>query len=344
MSTMNDSSEEISKTTNRPFLWPLHLAEMDQVPSETEAMAVDNEKTVNSIGIHSSDSEEEIKAMSIGSETNHSSGSEEEPNSMSIGSETKFDGILVSFESGSDFKYRSDDEEDYVEVTISAETQIEELNGRIIYPKPGEKVQPLIASKRATTKYSQINYDLKDFDGIKITSWSICGAQNFIEKDGLEFIKHEKSDIFCLQDFNCSVQEFQKFKSRFVLDGYSHHWLLGDGTEEVRTRGLGILTKIKPTFQKHCQTGVALLDDEKTIFITEFEEFMLLNVTSPNAGFGLVHLQKKLLWHDSFNKFIEQLTEVENSKPVIIVGNLQTSIEEIGKFLHSLIIIINVAS
>lgn len=294
------------------------MEEMEQDPVGTEVMTVDNAKTDNNIenqSIHSSESEEELKA------------------SMSDESGTNFDETLFTFETDSDFENSSDDDEEYTEVHISDIKQNEALNGKIVYPKLGEKVEPLVVPERASTKYSLINYGVKDFDGIKISSWSICGAQKFIEKKGHEFFKHDTSDIYCLQDFNCSIQEFQKLKSYFLLDGYNHYWLMGDGTQGVRTRGLGILTKMTPTSQKVCQTGVALLDNELTILITEFEEFMLLNVTAPSAGFGLVHLQTKLLWHNAFNKFIGKLTENISSKPVIIVGNLQTSIEEIGKIL-----------
>lgn len=169
------------------------------------------------------------------------------------------------------------------------------------------------------------NYDSIDFGNnenmLKISSWNIDGVDRLISRGGLEFFLREKSEVFCLQNLKCS--NGKELRSKLSFDGYEAYFNL-----RVGLPGIGILTKIAP-LSVIMETEVEELDEENSVMVMEFENFLLLCVAAPSAGFGLKKLEKKMSWQDSFNEYIEELQE--QPKPLVIAGNFQTALHEIGK-------------
>lgn len=171
------------------------------------------------------------------------------------------------------------------------------------------------------TNYDLINFGSNGDGDFKISSWSIDGIKKLIEKSGMEFFHREKSDIFCLQNLKCSSEE--EVKSKLMLDGYEAYFSLGIGLP-----GIGILTKLKP-LSVRLETEIQELDEVGSVMVLEFEKFQLVSVNAPTAGFGLKKLKKKITWHNALNDYIDELSLL--GKPLVITGNFQAALAEIGE-------------
>lgn len=209
------------------------------------------------------------------------------------------------------------------DATIPEETKEVEIsvaNKRFVKPA----VHPLKLS-------AKICYPIRKLDtpvqcqvkeATKITSWSIGGAKNLMDKSGVDFFLRENSEILCLQDLQFSSEdELMKF---LKLDGYQAHFNLNRGSS-----GIAVLTKVEPKAVKFT-TGFSELDSEKSVMLMDFEQFRLLCVSAPSAGFGLQRLEEKSAWFDALKVFIMNLKNLRK-KPLIIAGNFSTSMKEIGE-------------
>lgn len=62
------------------------------------------------------------------------------------------------------------------------------------------------------------------------------------------------------------------------------------------------------------------------IAVVEYQSFYLVCVYVPNAGRGLVTLDKRLKWNTAFSNYIKKL---DSKKPVIICGDMNVAHTEI---------------
>lgn len=77
----------------------------------------------------------------------------------------------------------------------------------------------------------------------------------------------------------------------------------------------------------------AEMDKDARLITAEYTKFYLLCVYVPNAGRGLVNLEKRMRWDQLFRTY---LTDLNGKKPVIVCGDLNVAHQEIGKTLTSL--------
>lgn len=181
---------------------------------------------------------------------------------------------------------------------------------------------------KATTSYEGIDFTNtskteqgKDWN-FKISCWNVDGIRAWMNKGGLEYIKHEKPDILCLQEIKCSKD---KLPDELVnLPGYHAYWLCSD---KEGYAGVGIYTT-----QLAMNVNYGLeneeLDEDGRIITAEYEQFYLICTYVPNAGRKLVTLPKRLQWNEEFRKYVKEL---DKKKPVIICGDMNVSHNEIGE-------------
>lgn len=179
---------------------------------------------------------------------------------------------------------------------------------------------------KASTDYESIDFSntSKNTQGkewnFKISSWNVDGIRAWLGKGGLDYIKHEKPDILCLQEIKCSQDKLPDEVAN--LPGYHAYWL---ASEKDGYAGVGIYTT-----QLAMNVSYGLqneeLDNEGRIITAEYEHFYLICTYVPNSGRKLVTLPRRLKWNEEFRKHVKEL---DQKKPVIVCGDMNVSHNEI---------------
>ena len=152
---------------------------------------------------------------------------------------------------------------------------------------------------------------------MKLISWNVNGIRACIKKGFLEFFGNENADIFCLQETKLSAGQLE-----LELDGYHQYW---NYAEKKGYSGTAIFTKIKPESVFY-GIGKDEHDKEGRVITLEFEQFFLVNVYTPNSQPELARIDYRMLWEDEFLAYLKGL---EQSKPVIVCGDLNVAHKEI---------------
>ncbi|CAD7085456.1 unnamed protein product [Hermetia illucens] len=187
--------------------------------------------------------------------------------------------------------------------------------------KPSGKKAPAKSQAKLNstdTDYSKLDFSSDKQFNFKISSWNVAGLRAWIKKSGLEYVKHEKPDILCLQETKCIPDDIP---DEARLPGYHPYWLCKPGGHA----GVAIYSKIMPINVEY-GLGDEEQDDDGRLLTAEYEKFFLVCVYVPNAGRKLVTLPKRLRWNKLFEAFIQKLNA---KKPVIICGDMNVAHNEI---------------
>uniref|UniRef100_A0A336MTG9 DNA-(apurinic or apyrimidinic site) endonuclease n=1 Tax=Culicoides sonorensis TaxID=179676 RepID=A0A336MTG9_CULSO len=206
------------------------------------------------------------------------------------------------------------------ESTTSTDDVKESKKKRTVKEKK-EKPEPKPKVNKTGTNYSALNFNLaedKEFN-LKISSWNVAGLRSWIEKNGLDFIEHEKPDILCLQETKCIEDQLPEPAKN--IKGYHPYWLCKPGGHA----GIAIYSKIMP-YNVEYGIGDPEQDADGRIITAEYEKFFLVCTYVPNAGRKLVTLDKRLRWNQLFEAHLKKL---DAKKPVIIAGDMNVAHEEI---------------
>ena len=155
---------------------------------------------------------------------------------------------------------------------------------------------------------------------MRFVSWNVNGIRAAVKKDFLPSFQAMETDILCLQETKaqdeqvlealCDVEEYHIYTNSAVKKGYS---------------GTAILTKVDP-LSATVGIGIEEHDQEGRVITLEFNEFFLVTVYTPNSGSELKRLDYRQQWD---RDFLEYLKDLENSKPVVICGDLNVAHTEI---------------
>jgi exodeoxyribonuclease-3 len=151
---------------------------------------------------------------------------------------------------------------------------------------------------------------------MKILSWNVNGLRAIVKKDFYKILKEIQADIICLQETKAQEDEIIH-----ELKPLSEYTAFINSAEKKGYAGTATLSKIKP-IQVSYGMGIKEFDTEGRIIVTEFKNFQLLNVYTPNAGQGLKRLDFKQQWNLAFIDFTKKL---ESYKPLIICGDLNVA-------------------
>lgn len=173
---------------------------------------------------------------------------------------------------------------------------------------------------KTLTNYDKIDFGSKE-GTCKVSSWSLDGLNKLVAMNGMEFLKREDADVFCLQ--NLQVSDPAAVKRKLKLDGYLCYFNVGSWLP-----GIAVFTKFSPV-SVQTTTKFEKLDKSHSVMILEFGLFTLVNAIAPSAGFGLEKLEEKLEWHRAFISLVKELKV--RTKPLVIAGNFQVAAVENGK-------------
>lgn len=147
---------------------------------------------------------------------------------------------------------------------------------------------------------------------MKLVSWNVNGLRAVMEKGFEEIFRNFDADIFCLQEIKLSEGQLD-----FKPQGYYCYF---NYAEKKGYSGTAVFSKKEPLSVK---IGT---DNEGRVLALEFEDFWVVDVYVPNSQDELKRLDFRLQWDSDFRAFLK---EMDNSKPVLVCGDMNVAHKEI---------------
>ena len=150
---------------------------------------------------------------------------------------------------------------------------------------------------------------------MKLISWNVNGIRACMVKGFLESFKEMDADIFCIQETKMQIGQ-----AEVDTKGYYQYFAQA---EKKGYSGTAIFSKEEAISQRY---DIGNDDNEGRTVTLEFEKFYLVNVYTPNSQKELARLPYRMKWEDDFRQYLCKLNE---TKPVIVCGDLNVAHEEI---------------
>ncbi len=154
---------------------------------------------------------------------------------------------------------------------------------------------------------------------MKIISWNVNGIRAVIKKNFAEFVTEHDPDILCLQETKARPEQVDL---PLEMSGYHAFW---NAADKPGYSGTAIFSKIKPINVRY-DIGIDEHDTEGRVITSEFTDFFLITVYTPNSQNELRRLAYRQQWDADFLAYCKDL---EKSKPVIFCGDLNVAHQEI---------------
>lgn len=152
---------------------------------------------------------------------------------------------------------------------------------------------------------------------LKMISWNVNGIRACVQKGFLDYFKEADADIFCIQE-----TKLQEGQIELELPGYHQYW---NYAEKKGYSGTAVFTRLEP-LSVSCGIGIEEHDQEGRVITLEFDDFYLVTVYTPNSQDGLARLPYRMQWEDDFREYLMGL---EESKPVVVCGDMNVAHQEI---------------
>lgn len=154
---------------------------------------------------------------------------------------------------------------------------------------------------------------------MKLISWNVNGIRAVLKKGFANWVSDEAPDILCLQETKARPEQvdlppefgaYKNYWSSAVKPGYSGVAVFTRDEPKAITEGLGV--------DEH--------DQEGRVLTLEYDDFILVNVYTPNAQDGLRRLPYRMEWDKAFR---EHCMTHAKRKPVVFCGDLNVAHQEI---------------
>lgn len=152
---------------------------------------------------------------------------------------------------------------------------------------------------------------------MKFISWSVNGLKSAINHGFVEDFKRQDADFFCLQR-----TRLDKGEEPLQIPNYYQYW---NYAEKKGYSGTAIFTKYKPENVIYGMNN-SIFDKEGRLITLEYPNFYLIDVYVPVSGEKLQHLDYRLDWDRAF---LDYVTNLQSSKPVIIGGDMSVAYQPI---------------
>lgn len=154
---------------------------------------------------------------------------------------------------------------------------------------------------------------------MKLISWNVNGLRACLKKDFMASFEALDADIFCLQE---TKLQHHAGDLEIELPGYHQLW---NSAEKKGYSGTAVFTKTEPLSVTY-GLGIEDHDHEGRVITAEYPDFFLVCCYTPNSQDGLKRLDYRMTWEDDFRAYLQKLDE---TKPVILCGDLNVAHEEI---------------
>lgn len=152
---------------------------------------------------------------------------------------------------------------------------------------------------------------------MKLVSWNVNGLRACVNKGFMEYYQQSEADIFCLQETKLQAGQIEMDLGEDVYQYWNYAIKKGYS-------GTAVFSRIKPLSVYYGMEEDS--EPEGRMITLEYDAFYLINVYTPNAKRDLTRLPYRLEWEDRFRSYVLQL---EQTKPVIICGDLNVAHQEI---------------
>ncbi len=152
---------------------------------------------------------------------------------------------------------------------------------------------------------------------MKAISWNVNGIRACVQKGFLDFFNEIDADFFAIQE-----TKLQEGQIELDLPGYYQYW---NYAEKKGYSGTAVFAKKEA---EHVQYGIGIKehDMEGRVITLSYPEYYFITVYTPNSKRELERLSYRMEWEDAFREYVKKLNQ---SKPVIICGDLNVAHKEI---------------
>lgn len=151
----------------------------------------------------------------------------------------------------------------------------------------------------------------------KLISWNVNGIRACAGKGFMDFFNSIDADIFCIQE-----SKMQEGQLTLDMPGYHQFWNYAD---KKGYSGTAVFTREEPLSVMN-GIGIDEHDHEGRVITLEYESFYMVTVYTPNSQNELARLDYRMKWEDDFRAYLKKL---EESKPVIVCGDMNVAHNEI---------------
>ena len=156
---------------------------------------------------------------------------------------------------------------------------------------------------------------------LKIVSWNVNGIRAALKNKAFDYFKNEECDVLCLQETKCNQSNFPQELSSWNQFPYKYYAT----SKQDGYAGVTLFSKQKPLSIQYGLNN-PIHDAEGRMITAFYEQFILVNAYTPNAGRGLKRLDYRMKWDEDFRNYLQQL---DSQKPVILCGDLNVAHREI---------------
>ncbi|MFC1935095.1 exodeoxyribonuclease III [Chloroflexota bacterium] len=156
---------------------------------------------------------------------------------------------------------------------------------------------------------------------LTMLSWNVNGIRAVRAKGFLEWLYRESPDILCVQETKAHTDQIDK--ELLEPQDYHVYWCY---PERKGYSGVATFTKEVPLSVRH-DFDMARFDTEGRVVLTEYPEFVLLNIYFPNGKKDAIRLKYKMDFYNVFLEFAEGLKA--EGKRLVICGDVNTAHREI---------------
>lgn len=153
---------------------------------------------------------------------------------------------------------------------------------------------------------------------MRLISWNVNGLRAIIRKGAWQFLDDSDADIICLQ-------EIKSHEEQVIDHHFGDYHVFWNSAERKGYSGTLTMTKQKPLSVSNTM-GDPRFDSEGRVLTTEFEDFYLVNIYTPNSKSKLERLDERMEFEDLLRDYVLKLNE---TKGVIICGDLNVAHTEI---------------
>jgi len=156
---------------------------------------------------------------------------------------------------------------------------------------------------------------------IEILCWNVNGVRAVEKRGFLEWLQKESPDILCLQETKAHLDQLDNDLRE--PQSYKTYW---NYPERKGYGGVATFTRLEPVAAKYDFEDGAL-DLEGRVIITEYADFILMNVYFPNGKMSEERLKYKMDFYEYFLGFADSL-KAKGIK-LVVCGDFNTAHKEI---------------
>ncbi len=152
---------------------------------------------------------------------------------------------------------------------------------------------------------------------MKLISWNVNGLRACLTHGFAEHFYNFDADVVSLQE-----TKMQPGQADFHPEGYVEYF---NSADKKGYSGVACYAKQKPL---SVTSGISVdeHDHEGRVLTLEYDNFYLVNCYTPNSQNELKRLDYRMTWEEAFKAYLLKLDE---TKPVILCGDLNVAHEEI---------------